>query len=268
MNLKANLSNEMESTKMLASLGAALAMPTTNPDLDGKAYAIIPDGYKVAELPVDVSPKRSKGTVRLKDVDSFIRYYQDHAAPQSRIYWAAEPAKFIAVFDEISDTPQWREFRADFTVPSSREWDTWLRSDKQPKTQLQFAEFLQDNLPDIIEPDGATLLEMALQFETAQNYEFTSHQRLQNGTHDLVWKSNNSSARVSLPEFIEIKIPVFENSEVVPLRARLRYRVKEAALTFFYELVRPHKVKEQAIRNIVQRIKTDASAILLFGTPE
>lgn len=264
-----------------ALLNAAVAMgkPHKNPDADGKHYAVVPAGYEVKRLPQDGIPKRPQATVKLRDAASFIRYFNDHKQERSRIYASMEPASFLAVFDDFDtnkhgqlDTTEqadWRGFRAEFKVPPSREWTLWNKANRQAMTQLSFAEFLQDNLPDVKMPDGATLLEMALNFEAAQTGAFIAAQRLQDGSHNLQWKAdNNSSGTVKLPEFITLAIPVFENEATTELQARLRYRVKEGALAIWFELVRPHKVLEAAFRNTWQRIATETEAVVLLGSPE
>ncbi len=263
-------------TQALLNAAAAMGKPQKNPDADGLHYAVVPEGYRIAELPTQETPARCAALVKLRDAASFIRYVNDHKVGESRIYASLEPASFLAVLDDFATQeqdhphgPAWRGFRAEFKVPPSREWTLWNKANRQHMSQLSFAEFLQDNLPDVQQPDGATLLEMALNFEAAQTGAFVAAQRLQDGSHNLQWKAdNNSSGTVKLPEFITLAIPVFENEAATELQARLRYRVKEGSLAIWFELVRPHKVLETAFRNTWQRIATETAAVVLLGSPE
>lgn len=276
-NLEAVLGAPTGAASLIAA-GAALARPQKNPDADGRHFVVVPAGHQVvAELPVASAPARPKALVKLRDAASFIQFYKDHAQGRSRVYATMEPARFLAVFDEFDDMnsediaaqADWREFRAVFEVPASREWSLWTAANRKHMGQLAFAEFLQDNLPDVAQPDGATLLEMALNFEAAQTGTFIATQRLQNGSHNLQWKAdNNAGGTVQLPEQIVLSIPVFENEEPSELHARLRYRVKEGVLSIWYELVRPHKVLEAAFRATWARIREEAGATILLGTPE
>lgn len=266
------------SAASLIAAGLALAGPQKNPGPDGRHYAIVPDGYEIIdELPAAKLPERPKGIVKLRDAASFIRFFTDHAEARSRVYATMEPARFLAVFDEfdlkgsdaMAHQADWREFRAVFEVPASREWLLWNAANRKQMGQVAFAEFLQDNLPDVAQPDGTTLLEMALNFEAAQTGTFIATQRLQNGSHNLQWKAdNNAGGTVQLPEQILLSIPVFENEDPRELSARLRYRVKEGVLSIWYELVRPHKVLEAAFRATWKRIADEANATILLGTPE
>lgn len=263
----------------LLAAGGALGDAKTHPTADAVPYAVVPEGYVLEKLPTADLPLRPNGNVRLRDTASFVRFYKDHAADFSRIYATLEPARFQAVFDEtrvvtfrdehLHDQANWRQFRATFEVPPSREWKLWTSTDRMPMNQLQFASFLEDNLPDVVKPDGADLLQLALNFEAAQAGSFVATQRLQDGSHNLQWKSeNNASGTVRLPEQITISIPVFENAEPQQIDARLRYRIKEGVLTIWYELIRPHKVLEATFRSAWATIAEQTGAAILLGTPE
>ncbi|MGL4575065.1 MAG: DUF2303 family protein [Burkholderiaceae bacterium] len=262
------------SKKLMFDTGAAMSKPVQNPDQHGAHYVVVPEGYKVQTLPQRESPKHPRSKVNLRDAKSFIQYVTDHADENTRIYATVDPAVFLAVIDDHKGLPDpqvagWREFRAEFKVPASREWKLWNGSDRKQLTQLAFAEFLQDNLPDVIEPDGASLLEMSLNFEASSKGQFVATQRLQNGSHDLQWRADNDAGgTIKLPEQIALQIPVFENESPSLQHARLRYRVKEGVLTIWYELIRPHKTLEAAFQDAWKRIADGTSVPILLGTPE
>lgn len=266
-----------DTVESLIELGAALARPVRNPDLHGTHYVALPQGWALHGLPTEAEPAHPKAVVKLRDAASFIRYVNDHKAARSRIYATLEPARFLAVLDDfhtnggqlsVHEQAAWREFRVEFTVPASREWLTWTAANRKPMSQLGFAEFLQDQLPDVIAPSGADLLEMSLNFEAAQSGHFVASQRLHDGSHNLTWRADNSGGTVRLPELIKLSIPVFENEAPREIDARLRYRVKEGALSIWFELVRPHKVLEAAFRETWARIEQDTGVPILLGTPE
>lgn len=265
---------------------AAIGKPQKNPDADGRHYTVVPEGWGCEQLPILDTPQRCHATVKLRDAASFIAYFNDHAVARSRVYGCLDPASFTAVFDdfdvaaskqhededknvEVWQQADWRGFRAELKVPASREWLIWTNANRKHMGQLAFAEFLQDNLPDVAEPTGAALLEMALNFEASSAGAFVATQRLQDGSHNLTWKAdNNASGTVKLPEFITLSIPVFENEEPSLLPARLRYRVKDGSLAIWFELVRPHKVLETAFRATWARIEAATGTHILLGSPE
>lgn len=278
-NIITELSEIASDQAALLAAGAALGQPRAHGTPDARPYALVPDGYMVRELPRAHVPERPRAIVQLRDAASFVRYFNDHKTDYSRIFARLDPALFLAVFDEFSAVtpgdagvwPQadWREFRAAFSVPPSREWLLWHEANRKPMSQVSFAEFLQDNLPDVVQPAGADLLELALNFEAAQSGTYVATQRLQDGSHNLQWRAdNNASGTVKLPEHITLMIPVFENEAPSELQARLKYRVKEGNLSLWFELVRPHKVLEAAFRSAWERIADGTGAVILLGSPE
>lgn len=279
--LEAIVANSSDAAALIAA-GTALGEARKNPAADGQPYTLLPEGYSIAALPVLSIPKRTKGLVKLRDAASFMRYVNDHKVARSRIYALLSPAKFLAVFDDFEVTDHadaidldaqadWRDFRAVFDVPASREWTTWGAIDRKDLSQLTFAEFLQDNLPDVVVPDSTSLLTMILNFEAVQGGKVIANQRLQDGSVNLTFQAENiGGSSVSMPELITLRIPVFENSEPVELQARLRYRIKrdDGSITFKIELVRPHKVLEAAFRVTWASIESGTSLPILLGTPE
>lgn len=271
----------------LLSAGAALGDAVKSIRKDGIDYAIVPDGFALEELPFNTLPQRPTANVKLRDAASFVAFFNNHKQGASSIYATLEPANFLAVFDDFfhatlppavvpenltmltCEQANWREFRAAFAPPASREWMLWNKINNAKLTQLQFAEFLQDNLPDVTQPSGAELYELALNFESTQSGVFSTSQRLQDGSSAFAYTAeNNVKGTLQLPEFITLNIPVFENTEPRELQARLRYRAKDGVLTLWFELVRPHKVLEAAFRETWSVIATQTESVILLGTPE
>lgn len=263
--------------KALVELGRGIGNAKDNPRPDGQPYTVIPVGWELKELPTEKLPPRAKAAVKLRDTASFVRYVNDHKTTDSRIYATSTPPRFLAVLDEFPTLqmgvqavhpPAWREYRAEFTFPLSDEWTVWNRNDKQPKNQTQFAEFIQDNAPDVVDPTSAAMMEMALNFQATEDGSLVSVSRLQNGDTQFAIKSETKLAEgIKMPEFVKLQIPVFENGDVYPLRARMRYRAKDK-LVFWYELERPHKVLEAAFKDAWKKIGDGTAVPILLGTPE
>ncbi|MFP3599791.1 DUF2303 family protein, partial [Chryseobacterium sp. SIMBA_029] len=62
-------------------------------------------------------------------------------------------------------------------------------------------------------------------------------------------------------------IPVFRNRDAYRVDARLRYRVRDAKLTFNYELVRFDKVLEAAANGVIATIREKTGNPFFFGDP-
>jgi uncharacterized protein YfdQ (DUF2303 family) len=270
-------------TENLSGVGAAieaglnLGKAQTNPLTDGRPYVLVPQGTEVEYLEEVIEhPPRPRGIVKLRDVASFVAAVNRWQSDATLIYGLLEPASFLAVFNDLRDSDKteigaWRDFRATFIVPPSREWSVWNAANRKQMAQVGFAEFIEDNLPDIITPTGSDMLTMALNFEAAKGGRFVSSTRLKDGASELIWKEDieqGKANKLELPDTITLSIPVFENSEPRELQARLKFRVKDGGLAIWYELVRPHKVLEAAFREVWARIETDTTLKPLLGSPE
>lgn len=225
-------------------------------------------------------PKRKTGIVKLNDAKSFIAYYGIHGngAP---VYATLKPARFVAVLNEhTKEAAGWRDHRADFTVAHSLEWETWSKHNGAGaafNSNESFALFLEDNAPDIVKPDGARMLAIALNFRVKADVNFSAAQRLQDGYVDFGYSNlvnaeakGDNGHKLQIPEQFTIEVPVFAGIDAkrYKVEARFRYRLREGKLTLWYELVRPHKVIEQAFKDVWTEIEKATKAPILHGTPE
>ena len=236
-------------------------------------------------------PTRKTGTVKLNDAESFIAYYGMHgnSAP---VYATLQPAQFVAVLnDHTKDKAGERDHRALFVMAHSPEYDVWTknagnapRSRENPigdgkvfTTNEAFALFLEENSLDIIKPDAAQMLQIALNFRVNADVRFSTSQRLQDGNVELAFANVvNASAgsatggKIKIPETFTIEIPVFAglNAKRYKVEARFRYRLRDGSLSLWYELIHSRKAMEQAFKDIWAQIEKATKATILHGTPE
>jgi uncharacterized protein YfdQ (DUF2303 family) len=275
-----NDNENVHNAAAILAAGTSLAGAQKSPLNDGVPFVVVPEGYKVEHVfERDENPARAIGIVKMRDANSFVNYFNRQKRAESLIYASLDPAKILGVIDDHraynteftnEDGANWRAYRVEFAVPASREWKVWTGKDRKALNQLEFAELIEDNLPDIVTPDGSTMLSVALNFEASKEGNFVSAARLQDGSTNFVWKEdiNATGNKIAMPSQITLEIPVFENGQPSPVEARIKYRVKDGNLTIWYELVRPHKVLEAAFRSIWSQIEEQTQTTILLGSPE
>lgn len=227
-------------------------------------------------------PVRKTASVALNDADSFIDYVNRHAAPKDGTVWCQADYKagrvaFQAIINDhgiMDDEPNWRDHIATFAPVFSTEWDAWRKNNGVTFSQVEFASLIEDSMRDFASaegfPTGAQMLEMALSFEANQDMRFKSAVRMQNGGVQMSFvqdDDNQTLEKMQLFERFSIGIPVFWNGDAYRLDARLRYRVREGVLKFWYELIRPEKVLEAATKTLIQNIKDKTGTPFFFGNP-
>jgi uncharacterized protein YfdQ (DUF2303 family) len=238
------------------------------------AYSVVPKGYELKSLEEFLPrPLRIRQDVALQDTDSFIAYVNDFKTlDASRIFFNGEAEEFTAVLDyhDTPDEPSWCGHKADFKPRRSVEFTTWMAKNRVQMTQVDFARFLEENLPDVVEPNSAELLQVALTFEAKRSVEFSSGVRLANGQiqfqFDETIRGAAQKGTIEIPEQFVLGISIHVNGPAYRIPVRLRWRLQESKLTFWYEIVRPHRFIEDALREILLRVATDTGIAVLAGS--
>lgn len=253
-------------------------------ETDGVYHLALPPGWTsktVDEEAFQDTPRRKTGSVVLHDTVSFMSYVDTHSITSTAVYCdmnlGENRVSFKAIINDhdASDSGQnWRDFTAFYEPKKSVEWKRWLSKDRTPFGQAEFAMWVEDNLKDIASVEGhptaAQMMEMALNMEAKQDVRFKSSLRLQSGGVEMSFVQDDDKGTVEKMRLFErfaIGIPVYHNGSPYQLTARLRYRVRDAKVSFWYELIRPDKVLEAAAMEIVETIKDGLSASFWFGTP-
>lgn len=257
-----------------AQLGAALAVANTanSGGNSSTPYVVIPDGYSVKDVNhLFAQPSRAKGAIEYRDAPSFCRAVNLLKGPATRLYGNRLAPSFYAVFNDTAPgAPGWRDHTASYACPQSVEWKLWTGSNKKQMTQEVFAQFIEDNAPDCVTPDAATMIEIARTLEAKKKVNFASGVRLSNGQNELTYEEEitgtSSKGKIPLPEIFTIGIAVLEGGPKYAVNARLRYRIADkGALTIWYDLERPHKVLEDAAKEVWADIENATEEVIYNG---
>lgn len=259
----------------------------------GRLFAV-PEGYSLETDAIlhklQPAPARKQGTVILKTLDSFIQYVNQHKQPQSQLYAAVNaknadtPLVITAVLNDhvhgdLATTPAgWCDFRAMLIPDSSPEWKTWISANGAKMTQLEFATFIEDNIHCFAGkdaeggagfPSGGEMLQMALQFEASSDKRIRSAVRLQSGGIQLEHVDTDDAATVSRMQAFDrfrLGLAPFWRGDSYPLEAKLRYRQTSNGLVLWYDLVRPDRVVDHAVEEILAKSAAGIGITPIFGS--
>lgn len=251
-----------------AALAAGHAMADLNVDTD--EAVIVPEGYRLLDLEeYKARPRKIAKTVRLKDAIDFIRYINRFKNDDSTIYADLDRRRFTAVIDHHgADMPNWGQHRATYDCPISGQWKTWVDSDGKAMSQTNFAAFIENNLPDIIEPSSSDILTISRTLEAKKKVDFQSGVRLDNGEVQLTYneeiKGTAGKGSLDIPETFKLGIPVFEGGERYELEARLRYRLSEGSLVMWFDLLRPARLLEDAFSQTLEKVEAELEGLMVL----
>lgn len=283
--------NELTAGSDVPAIAAVVRQAAIPQELDlGSLYVVHrgDGGIEQIDLTSDAyreQPARIEGTVQLTHVDSLLSYWDKHHDGSSEVYADRERHTITTVLDanhgwqaedeserDEEERARWCRHRAVLTLTMSDTMRQWLARDGKPMGQEDFAEFLEDHMADITDPDGATLLEMAQAFQATTHAQFKSGFHIQNGQRILSYvetvDGRMSDGQTAVPTRLDLRVPVWRGAyTAVEMTARLRYRVPGGKLTFSYHLDRPTEVVDAAFEAEIARIAEHVERPVLRGTP-
>lgn len=243
----------------------------------GKVYAFnTPNGVHQVNLtgPEHTgTPNRKSGTTTVRDTGSFLTYFGKHSDPNTEVYADTEQLTITAVLDaHTADTPRWAGHRLTLALRTTKAWTEWLAASGRLMDQEAFANFLEDHLPDLLEPDAATMLEVAQSIQAATKANFQSGTRLTSGERRLVYTEETtakagSRGELTIPETFVIGLKPFEGADGYRLTARFRYRIHSGNLQLGYKLERPEDVRDAAFGDVLAAVAAGIEQPVMNGTP-
>lgn len=264
----------MEEGRIVADLIAhATAAKGVYKNADDREFAIVPEGYKLADLEsFQVVPYRKRAKVRLTDSESFCQYLQAQAYDigNTTLFCDASLAQFEAILDyhqADQGLPGWCEHRVQFQMTPTPDWAVWMKGNHLQFSQLAFAEFIEENMGAFADPDGATILEMATHLEDHRRCTFKSAVRLADNMREFSYEESDGGvgSKLVLPSKFTLRISLYEGQDNVYVKARLRYRVNDQKLVFSYHLIRSEELKRAAVDEERDKITKETGLSCLSG---
>ena len=181
--------------------------------------------------------------------------------------------QIVAVLnDHRNSEPGWRDWRVQYRAELTPEAKRWLENNgaSKAKDQTPFAEFLEDNIADIQEPDAQDLLTVATTIQATTGIEFKSGRRLQDGQVQLQYVENidakaGANGALTIPKTFTLGLRLFKNGDGYRLTARLKYRLNGGSVKFWYELDRPERALEDAFGGYVERLRAESDYLVVLG---
>ena len=246
----------------------------------------------------DEAPPRQSGFYLVSDVASFIKLLAEQRSGlpiKIYVHRVASAPVVVAVLNDnrggnaaiqspmpISDQAPakigwteegagWRDHRVTLALMSTPQWQTWTGMDGKMQHQIAFGEFIEENIIDIVDPPGATMLEIATYLESKRDVSFRSGVRLNNGAvqfeHTENVEAKVGAGQIAVPEAFTIGIPVFVGVAPYSIVCRFRWRNDGGKLTLGYRLQRVTDTVKAVVDEIVNAIVLPDGAMILEGQP-
>jgi uncharacterized protein YfdQ (DUF2303 family) len=248
------------------------------------------------------NPLRRAGTAELTSLDSLIALAQRFSDDDSAIFANDDrkaPALTVVLdYHRIGadSDPRFGKHRAHFAFPLSDEWKAWTGNNANPFKMVEFAEFLEDRVIDVLyiipEEDELSddlkkfinagggdaliatpqkLVELSRGLQVHESSAVREVRHLSSGEAQISFTSEHTDANgepLRIPSLFLIGIPVFRNGPIYRIAARLRYRKTPAGVVFWYDLWRTDRVFDHAFKEACERAEAETELPLFFGKPE
>jgi uncharacterized protein YfdQ (DUF2303 family) len=250
----------------------------------GIPYVLRPGDAKVEDLErLLPAPTRIKGGATLHNPESFVAYVAAFSEPGTVIFYNRDTKTFHAALDyHIPNSPykamsekalpgesipSWSSHSASLTLRETPEWKAWVANSGRKFTQVEFGRFIEEHVADI--PDGYALEAIAINLQVKKSVEFSSGQRLNNGTVQFAFSEDVSGTScqgtMEIPLTFALVVRPFEGGETQSVLCRFCYRLQDRTLSLWYELVQVDRVIAAATDQISDFIKNGTRVPVLAG---
>lgn len=266
-----------EVTDITTLVKGAAMVPSIVKDGRGVEHAFLPS-INGAFTRQEITPKSEilpkpafiDQIVNIDQSQSLIDYVNRFKTPETVIFADGDELQIAAVIDYhkvSSEGPGLAEHQAVLTLSHSAEWETWAAIDGRMYDQKSFARMIDINSDDIIQPNGAALLEQVMDVEmattvsVARKLESTGSSR---GRQDM----NRTTTGTVLPPFFLLSIPVFTGEPKVEVRAMTKDSQdgNTGKVSLGLELVRTRIIIETELARIARGIAAATSVPVMMGS--
>jgi len=277
--------NAIEAVAELAHRAAAAEAPashTIDQD-DSLVVRVVPNDQTIRTVDLErylEQPRRPRGDVTVHDPADFCTYVTRLEGTQTSVWANEDTGTVTALFNDHGETGDedaeglagWRDHTATLRLKVDRDWAAWAERDGKLGSQEWFAEFLEDNARLIVEPDAATMYEVARSFQARSSADFSRVVRVDNGDVQMTWNEQTDAKVNSLgkgtfevPASFTVRLAPFVGTPMQQLTARLRWRLREGNLAIGYALLRPDLVAREAFQDVVATVAGAVNSPVLLG---
>lgn len=219
-------------------------------------------------------PARKRGAVIVFDAASMNLILDANQGQQIVVYvdrMYPSPA-IIAIMNDHGAQPGWRDHRVNLAFRTTPQWQKWLSIDGKMMPQTEFAEFIEENLPDITEPAGAAMLEVAQYFSATRDVSFKSAVRLKDGQiqfqNEERIEAKVGAGNVEVPDTIGLGLAPYFGVAPFRVEAKFRYRIRDGKLSLGIKLQRVEDIVSHVVEETFKGLILPPGALLVDGRPE
>lgn len=215
---------------------------------------------------LDDAPRKT-GTVRAESLASLVDYVERHHDNETAILASPTDNAILGVIDWHSADDDrvkggFGRHKVELKLQHTEQWKAWLGINGKAMHQKTLAEFIEENLGDIVKPDAASVLEAVLTLSGKRSVNFKNATRLANGDTSLVWEETTEAKAgqtgdMTVPSEIELELPIYQGCEeetTFKIRTMFRYNVEGGSLTFKLQMLGIERIERLAFDGVFESL--------------
>jgi len=151
--------------------------------------------------------------------------------------------------------PNHGKHAAKYEVSYSPDFLAWQRMFKQPVKQAKYAEFIEDMIHTIYNPDAGVLLDAIKDFDLGRDIRFKSAYNDRSGSASITYQEDDRDLKTDLPNKITLVMPVFDGDTPREINAMVQYRVENGELFFIIKAPGIDKIIRDDIESLVLELE-------------
>lgn len=238
------------------------------------------------------APERCKGTATVTTLQSFIDLTNRHKDEESAVFtkttWPEPSLTAVLNYYDADSEIRYADHRVRYAFPITDEFKAWAAADGKGMSQMDFAVFVEDRAPELATPTDAEqkefedlfltkfatpsdmiVLSRGLQVNVAGTVKQNTN--LSSGEGEIVFveeHQNGKGEKLTVPGLFMIALPVFIDGKPVRIPTRLRYRVREGSVTWFFQMFRWKELVRDRVVDDAKIAATGTVLPMFEGSPE
>lgn len=244
---------------------------------DGRHFAYVPDGMRLIDISdPEILLDHIHAHVKLDDAESLIAYTNRFSATNSILVADIDDGVIRACLDWHTHndadpsheklTRRHAHHTATLRLRYSEEFARWDKMQGKMHSQAAFAEFIEENVADLHDPDHGTMIEICRDLEATQDGKFRAGTRLESGDRTFHYETETVvKGELTVPTEITLLIPIYFGEEPVELRAKFRFRASAGGLELGFVWHRVEHQRQATFRQIATDVAGDTGLPVFHG---
>lgn len=240
----------------------------------GEKYFMLPPGFGMQVYEDQFAlPPRVLQSVTVDDRASFAAYVNRFSDARSVLIADLDTFTITGVLDyhgaataEDPAAPSALRHKVALVFRPSEEFKRWNGIQDKYHSQAAFAEFLDENSVDIVDPEPAIMIEIARDLEATKGSTFKSSTRLESGDRSFSYTTETQvRGDMRVPSKFSLSIPLFEGEAPRELTARFRFKIGDDGLYLGFVWHRVEHVRRAEFRQTAFELAEMTGRPVFFG---